>query len=149
MLIRRILVPIDGSVLSLKAAENAAALAARFGASITLLTALEPPEALVASVNKAAMDEVREGLWRSAEGIHRQVEEAITSQHVQVERRIFWGNPAPTIAAEAERGYDLVVMGSRGLGLEPGDRQLLGSVTERVLRRTHCPVLVIPEHPTK
>jgi nucleotide-binding universal stress UspA family protein len=48
MQIRRILVPIDGSALSLKAAGAAASLAARFGASLVLLTAIEPPEAMSA-----------------------------------------------------------------------------------------------------
>jgi nucleotide-binding universal stress UspA family protein len=63
----------------------------------------------------------------------------------EVETRPVWGSPAAAIAAEADAGYDLIVMGSRGMGRAPLDRHLLGSVAERVLRRTRCPVLIIPD----
>ena len=43
--------------------------------------------------------------------------------------------------AQASRGLDLLVCGSRGYG--PVRRVLLGSVTARLIRSAHCPVLVI------
>ena len=39
------------------------------------------------------------------------------------------------------RAIELVVVGSRGLG--PLKRLLVGSVSEQVLHRVHCPVLVV------
>jgi nucleotide-binding universal stress UspA family protein len=144
MEIRRILVPIDGSELSLKAAEAAAALAARFGASMILLTVAEPPEAMSAYVSGYALEEARRGLARGAESILAGAAERVRPVLPGVDARVVWGSPAAAIAEEAEKGYDLVVMGSRGLGLEPIDRHLLGSVAERVLRRTERPVLIIP-----
>jgi nucleotide-binding universal stress UspA family protein len=54
------------------------------------------------------------------------------------------GEPVAAIASEAEReNCDLIVMGSRGLGLGQADYDLIGSVTDRVLRRVRCPVLVV------
>jgi nucleotide-binding universal stress UspA family protein len=54
------------------------------------------------------------------------------------------GGPAAVIAREAETGnYDLIMMGRRGPGLEDETAEFLGSVTERVLRRVACPVLVV------
>jgi nucleotide-binding universal stress UspA family protein len=149
MTIHRILVPIDGSELSLKAAKAAAELARRFVASVTLLTVIDPPEAAAAYVERATLEEVRRGLWQAGEAMLRQAAEGMGSLQPPAERRVVWGSPAAAIAAEADAGYQLVVMGSRGIGMEPVDRQLLGSVAERVLRRTHCPVLIVPGHVEK
>jgi nucleotide-binding universal stress UspA family protein len=52
------------------------------------------------------------------------------------------GDPAHEILAAAEdRGADLIVMGSRGLG--GLDRLLLGSVARNVLSHAHCSVLIL------
>jgi nucleotide-binding universal stress UspA family protein len=146
MEIRRILVPVDGSELSLKAADVAATLAHRLSGSVTLLTVAEPPEAATAYISETALAEVRRGLVRASEAMLEQAAARVRSTHPAVDSRIAWGSPAAVIAAEADGGYDVVVMGSRGLGLAPADRQLLGSVAERVLRRAHRPVLIVPGH---
>jgi nucleotide-binding universal stress UspA family protein len=53
------------------------------------------------------------------------------------------GNPATEIQRTAKRlGSNLIVMGSHGL--TGAMRMLLGSTTEKVLRRAHVPVLAIP-----
>lgn len=149
MKVHRILVPIDGSELSLRAAMTAAELAQCLVASVTLLTVIEPPGAAAAYVERATLEELRRGLQRAGEAMLRQAAEQMGHLQPPVETRVVWGYPATAIATEADAGYQLVVMGSRGLGMEPVDRQLLGSVAERVLRRTHCPVLIVPGHGKK
>jgi len=146
MEVRRILVPIDGSPLSLRAAEVAGALAKRFDAGVTLLTAVDPPEAARSYVSETVLTEVRRGLGQAADQVLDQAQARISDQQLKVEKKTEWGAPAPAIAAEANRGYDLVVMGSRGLGVEAAEADFLGSVAQRVLRRVRCPVLIIPEH---
>lgn len=57
------------------------------------------------------------------------------------EMKIAYGDPAEEIVREAkEGGYELVVVGSRGLG--PVEGLLFGSVSRKVLRDAPCPVLV-------
>ena len=51
------------------------------------------------------------------------------------------GNPASAILKEAAMGYDLIVMGSRGLGSVEGF--LLGSTTTRVAHHAKIPVLIV------
>jgi nucleotide-binding universal stress UspA family protein len=65
MQIRRVQARIDGFDLSLKAADAAAELARRFDASMTLLTAVEPPETVIAHMSEAVMEEVRRGVQQA------------------------------------------------------------------------------------
>ena len=51
--------------------------------------------------------------------------------------------PAGAKREAADGGYDLIVMGSRGLGLPADQRDFLGSVTERVLRMVPGAVLTV------
>jgi nucleotide-binding universal stress UspA family protein len=51
------------------------------------------------------------------------------------------GHPAQAILNEMERGHhDLIVMGSRGVGLA---RALMGSISHRVLRHAPAAVLIV------
>jgi universal stress protein A len=144
MAIQRILVPTDGSELSLRAAEMAAELARGVGARITLLTAVEPPEATRAYISADALAAVEKGLRGAAEAMLENAATRVRRVHPEVDLRVAWNAPVNAITAEARQGYDLIVMGSRGLGMEPSDRHLLGSVAERVIRRADCPVLIVP-----
>jgi len=55
------------------------------------------------------------------------------------------GDAAATIVDHAVRmATDLLVMGTHGRG--GFDRLLLGSVTEKVLRKAPCPILTVPPH---
>lgn len=53
------------------------------------------------------------------------------------------GDAAETIVGIAdEQDADIIVLGTQGHSRV--ERFLIGSVTEKVLRRAHCPVLVVP-----
>ena len=52
------------------------------------------------------------------------------------------GDPASELAAKAEEGVDLIVLGSRGYG--PLWRVVLGSVSTELISIAPCPVLVVP-----
>jgi nucleotide-binding universal stress UspA family protein len=147
MNVGQILVPIDGSELSLAAADAAVELAQCLGASVTLLAVVEPPEAISDYVSKTALEEVRRGLWQASEAMLSAAAARLRRRQPGVETRVVWGSPGIDIPVEAAGGYQLIVMGSRGLGLPRAERDFLGSVAERVLRRAPCPVLIIPAPP--
>jgi nucleotide-binding universal stress UspA family protein len=60
---------------------------------------------------------------------------------IAAEPHVLVGSPEPELAQQSERA-DLFVVGSRGYG--PLRAVLLGSVSGRLVRDAHCPVLVVP-----
>ena len=63
---------------------------------------------------------------------------------IDVETEIRTGHPdREIVAATKDQGADLIVIGSHGrTGVQ---HALLGSVAEKVLRKAHCPVLIVKE----
>jgi len=120
-----ILIAVDGSDRARRAAKYGVELAATYDAAVDVVTVYGGD----AEEGQAVLDDVAE----MADGAG-----------VVVETEVLSGKPATTIATRAdERGADLLVVGRRG---RSGIRaRLLGSVTERVLRRSPAPVLTVPE----
>jgi nucleotide-binding universal stress UspA family protein len=83
----------------------------------------------------------RRGMLRAL----KQFAECEGGSMVPLEFEIGEGNPATEILAKADSGAsDLLVLGTHGLS--GFDRLMLGSVTEKVLRKATCPVLTVPSH---
>jgi nucleotide-binding universal stress UspA family protein len=137
----KIMCPIDFSEHSQRALRFAALLARSFGAQMTLLHVNDP--LLVAAA--AFVPDQRPEEDTKAE-LHRLLNEAVAGDQTpvpDVTTLVTEGEPSEEIVKAAdEHGIDLIVMGTHGLG---GYRKLLiGSTTERVLRRTFVPVAAVP-----
>ncbi len=120
-----ILLAVDGSHLADAAAATVAGLVSRCRSRVTLLSAAI--DARLSEDARAVVNRAKE--WLADAGVTAAAEVRI-------------GAPDAVIVATAkERNADLIVVGSHGLsGLE---RLLLGSVSERVIGRAECPVLVV------
>ena len=70
--------------------------------------------------------------------------DAGSAAHVEIDARVIAGDdPASAILGDAtSRGTDLLVMGTSGTARAP----LIGSVSAGVIRRTSCPLLLVPPH---
>jgi universal stress protein A len=141
--VRKIVVPIDFSDASTRAAPYAAALARRLDASVHLVHVLEPSELAGGPLEfyGAPPAEFLDHLyWRK-----RQQLVAIGANlegNIIVTSEVRHGTPADSIRQAAiDYGADLVIMSTHGrTGLS---HLLLGSVAEQVIRTARCPVLVI------
>jgi nucleotide-binding universal stress UspA family protein len=144
VLYQKILVPIDGSHNSLKALSHAVALARCFAAEITILYVS------VLSQQVPLYDQVK-GTKIPANVSTDPVnyaKEIITAalkhvpEGIRVQTHTELGDPRIIITELAQQnGYDIIVIGSRGLGTIAG--LLLGSVSTYVIRNSKCPVLVV------
>ncbi len=141
--INRILCPIDFSEFSLKAYDYAQSLAWHYRATLLLehvTESLTPMYPYYAFPN--AYVEISQELRTHAEQQLQEFAKTHTRHGVQPECSVHEGAVANVILDLAEaQDVSLIVMGTHGLrGI---DRVLLGSVTDKVLRKAHCPVLAV------
>jgi nucleotide-binding universal stress UspA family protein len=131
-----ILVAIDGSPDADAALRHAVDLARDQNARITLLTVAPPVATPVGAGASAPPDPLR-----IHEKLLREATDSVPGD-IGVTTRLERGNAAETILRIArEEGHDLVVMGSHGHSRV--HRALLGSVSERVLKASTVPVLLM------
>jgi nucleotide-binding universal stress UspA family protein len=86
--------------------------------------------------------ELAEAMHQAQEFLDRQVERVKGKGVSVAETHLVRGRPdRELIHLSEEVGAGLIVMGSRGLG--GVRRALMGSVSDSVVRHTHCPVLIV------
>ncbi len=136
-----VLVLVDGSEFSMNAARVASSITDNYSGKLTLLHVVSK------SFTKTTMPDLEQeiaGLRSEGSQILTNALEAIGKTENEVVAILSWGNPLDIILEEVEdKGYDLIVMGSRGLGAIKG--MLMGSVSERISRSVRCPVLIVKE----
>lgn len=67
---------------------------------------------------------------------------AIIGEGIEIHNELLFGSPAESIIeVAATRQCDLIVMGTRGLGLLRG--LLLGSQAQKIINHANCPVLIV------
>jgi nucleotide-binding universal stress UspA family protein len=151
----KVLVPLDGSEVSEQALAHAQSVARAFGARVYLLqvislsheyeavrgggdeslTALEYSQDAARQITAARQTRAEEYLTAMAAGLEE--------MGIQVETSVRQGVTLDNITDFVEAaGIDLIVMSTHGRG--GLQRFLVGSVTDRVIRSSHVPVLAIP-----
>jgi len=137
-MIQRILVGYDESDAARRAFSSGVELASRFGARLTVLAIVRIPEPAIFAEVEGIIDRAEEHFKEAFQALS----ETARQQGIALETAVLVGHPAEQIVHFAEEhGVDLIVVGNRGLS--QGKRWLLGSVSERVLRYAHCPVMVV------
>ncbi|MGD0818033.1 MAG: universal stress protein [Methanomassiliicoccales archaeon] len=137
--VKRILVGIDGSSNSNRAASFAAEMASKLGASVTLLFVVAPSDHDMLAGKSTSMDEGKSGF---GEQRLKKADSILTDAGVNFDTEIEFGHAAEKILMVSERGYDLVVIGTRGLSAVRGF--LMGSVSSQVSQHSKVPVVVVP-----
>ncbi|MFX3674937.1 MAG: universal stress protein [Paenisporosarcina sp.] len=135
----RILVAVDGSEHSKRAASHAVFLASSApDAHVTLLYVLD--------YEKTRSDFVQnltsEDLHIDRKNKIRPIEELFTLKGIPTDIKLLHGEAGPVIVEHANKeNYDIVVIGSRGLNTL--QEMVLGSVSHKVAKRVNSPVLLI------
>ena len=142
--IKKILVPIDGSDTSIKAAKYAVKIAKQNKAQIICIHAITSPP-YISEYNYAPMLPVYyEGAKKLAEEWFRKVMEIAGKEGIDVKTDLLLDvvSVADTIVNYAsDKSVDMIVIGTKGrTGLK---RFLLGSVANGVVLHASCPVLVV------
>ena len=135
-MIKRILAPTDFSGVSANGVRYACRLAKDLGAEIIIFNVDVLDES-----NRVDKREMEQHKKRLAEFVTEKVAGAATG--LKMHQLVDAGQPFGSIVDCADKeGVDLIVMSSNGRsGLS---RMLIGSVTDKILRGSPCPVLVVP-----
>ena len=122
--IKKILVPVDGSVNGCKAVDEAIYLAEKFGAKMDFVY-------VASEINKDIPSHlVFDKIWEKLPA------------NISANKHVETGTISKAILKVAENEKsDMIIMGSRGLGLLKG--AVLGSVSQKVVEESKIPVMVI------
>lgn len=136
----RILVPVDGSASSRTAAHLAFHLARAYGSQVLVASVAHIPSQLYGI--SASMVEK---MISESKGNLDEIKSDAGSLEIDAEYLLREGEPEQIlIELASQRSNDLIIMGSHGrTGLT---RLLMGSVTERVIQGSPCPVLVVRDY---
>ena len=144
---QNILVPVDGSDISLSAVKNAAQIAQAFGGQLTLISLVtEDPFAEADFYYPSPiMKEYFVQAYANAEKSLKQAQTIASENGITANTQIVKGNVSEEgIIETAEKlKIDLIVMGSHGR--KGFQKLLLGSFAQDVLKGTKLPVLIVKE----
>jgi nucleotide-binding universal stress UspA family protein len=136
-MIRKVLVPVDGSAFSEAALPMAIAVAGKAGAEVRLVMVSEPANLAPGAWAEAFLANHADYLESTAEGVRTEAKAGTVVTSMLLE-----GPVSKAICDEAEgAGADLVVMSTHGHG--GLTRMWLGSTTDAVLRQSPVPVLLV------
>jgi nucleotide-binding universal stress UspA family protein len=149
--IKKVLVPIDGSDLSFQAKKTAAIIAKNIGATVTVLYVIHDVEqyydALSVAVQgmeyyipQSAINEIRDIRKKEAKKVINEAQNFFKEEGVSVKSKILMGfDEADIIIEFSKNNYDLIIMGAHGNN-EKSPYEL-GSITKKAIRHTICPIL--------
>ena len=147
-MIKKILVPIDGSEHASSAIEFAANMAKQNDAATHLLHVVKPdniPEGVMDYIRVERIDETPEAVYTKVVGDHfinAARDEAKKKGVKHIETSVITGDPAETIIDYARNhDFDVIVMGSRGTGSDQG--LMLGSVSSKVSHATDRTCVIV------
>jgi nucleotide-binding universal stress UspA family protein len=136
---QKILLAVDGSPHSDKAADYAANLAAAFEAALFVAHAYPQTSDLLGYDDFERLVSRRKS---AGQRVLDRVRQRLEDRGVSPQEDLLEGPEAEAILAAADaHKADLVVMGTRGLGTIEG--MLFGSISRKVSQHAHCPVLLI------
>ena len=147
--LHRILIPTDFSKFSQVALNYASAFAEKFAAELYLLHVIQDLAVFIPDMITVAPPPVPtvEQMTKAVQDAFDRLIKDNRLERFPIHRDVREGTPFYEIVRYAkEQNIDLIIMGTHGhTGLT---HMLLGSVTEKVVRKAPCPVLTVrhPEH---
>ncbi len=142
--LKSIVVGVDGSEQSIRAAQRGVDLAKLSGAKVTVVTVVRTPEGWWGIDGEPPTPEaLATALAEGQRRVLHHVMEELDTEGVEVETDEELGDPASMIIAVCEQqNADLLVIGRRGSGLV--ERLIIGSVADRLAHDAPCPVMIVP-----
>jgi len=136
----RIIVPVDGSDLSKKAAQIGCFIANKTGKNMVFLHVIELPATALPHGEATYVPNISDTLKKNGEAILNEIEKLCSNADVDVKTKMIEGIPHNEII-NFSKDKDLIIMGSKGHSAF--ERVLVGSVTEKVLHHSDSSVMIV------
>jgi nucleotide-binding universal stress UspA family protein len=136
---KNIVLAVDGSEFSHRAAEYARSLAERYEANLWLVHVFSHTSDLLGYQDFEKLYAKRKS---AGQAVLDDAQKLLGSTTFKVYGKLLEGSEAEAILTVAEKHQaDLIVMGTRGFGAVKG--LLVGSVSRKVIHLSACPVMVV------
>lgn len=143
-IIRRIIVPLDGSELAHEAIPVAKDIALRLGCPVRIIHVIDTVTFYLAATGMLVTQPMLDEWHEAARSMLEPTVTELRSAGIETSLDIYDGSPTQLLLTIAASG-DLIVMTSHGRsGLT---RWVLGSVAEKLVRSAPAPVCVVPARP--
>ena len=143
MAFKNILVPYDGSVPANNAFSKAIEMAKQHDSYLKVVTCLDIAELGGWYIDKRINKNIMKKAKDHAGQIFSKLYGDAKKNSIQMDSKIIESkNPAKDLMSFAKsKNIDLIIMGSTGRGRY--DKVLLGSVSNKIMQKAKCPVLII------
>jgi nucleotide-binding universal stress UspA family protein len=143
-MVRRLMVPLDGSPRAHHAVPKAAALATHLAVRVLLISVNEAQRMSLiygSAFSAAAYAEIAQNAEQQLDQVLTKAADELHAHGIETDQRVLVGATAFAINSATESG-DIIVMTSHG---RSGVRRwLLGSVAEQLIRTSRVPVVLVP-----
>ena len=136
----KIIIAVDGSGASKKAAKKAFYIAKKTGIDITVLHVVHVPAIAIPATQTGYMEDIAISLKKNGELIIDEIEKIGKDFDLKVKKVLLEGLPDDEIIKFANEN-DLIVMGSKGHSTF--GRILIGSISEKVLHHSDATVMIV------
>ena len=145
-MLKKIVVPVDGSENSMRAVDYALEIGKKFESELTVVNVVPPPDQVNEIMNKLGAARVKEAETEDRAKQALNLAEARVKERGGYEKVKYTSlegiDPAETIIQVADaQGADTIVIGNRGLGTLSA--LILGSVSGQLIQSSKIPVLMV------
>lgn len=142
----KILVAIDFSESTEKILQKAEEIAKRLSSKLWIIHVAEPePDFVGYGVDPQILRDTHSNKFHDEHRQIQEISERMRKNGLDATALLVQGSTADTILKEATKlNVDIIILGSHGHGSLY--QILVGSVSEGVLQKSECPVLIIPTH---
>ena len=138
----KILVPLDGSVISEAVLPSVERLATAFGAGICLLQVVPSMILPVTMEGYANCEQITVACTKEGEAYLRKMEKRLKAKGFEVESLLLSGDEAQQILEQADR-KDIALIAMTTHGRSGVSRWVMGSVAEKVVRHATKPIFLV------
>jgi len=143
MTFKNILVPYDGSIYALRAFNKAVKIAKQHNSNLKVVACLDIANLGGWYIDKRVNKEIMKNAKNLTKKLFSELDNIAKKNSIILDSKIIESNNTvkSLISYTKSKNIDLIVMGSSGRG--GFDKILLGSVSNGVMQKVKCPVLII------